>query len=43
MSYPPWLENSLDDVHGGGDWSFTKMLLAPTKKQKDAQGTWPGS
>lgn len=33
-----WLEMSRDEVHGGGEWSFTKCLWAPSHK-RDA-GTW---
>jgi len=35
-----WLEMSLDDVHGGGDWSFGKCLWSPTEKKSNG-GKWP--
>lgn len=34
-----WLEMSRDEVHGGGDWSFTNCLWAPSLKQ--GGGKWP--
>lgn len=35
-----WLEMSRDQAHGGGSWSFSHCLWAPTHKQNDA-GRWP--
>jgi len=36
-----WLEMSRDKEHGGGNWSFTKCLWAPTHKRGENKGKWP--
>lgn len=35
-----WIEMSRDEIHGGGEWGFTKYVWAPTMK-KGSQSTWP--
>lgn len=37
-----WIEMSHDEVHGGGDWRFSKSLWAPTYKRSktDVKSKW---
>lgn len=36
-----WIEMSRDEIHGGGEWGFTKCIWSPANKRGSHKVSWP--